>query len=73
MKDLYVTLSICDIQYKRHLTLLYHYVECPFFFVIMLNVIMLSVVMLNLIMLSVVVPVWHTLPSLIFAGKVGEK
>jgi hypothetical protein len=51
--------------------MLCHYVECPFLFIIMLNVIMLSVVMLNLIMLSVVVPVRHTLPSLISAGKVG--
>ncbi len=54
IKDLYVTLSICDIQHNNNHA--FRYAECRVLFMIMLNVTMLSVYMLKVVMLGVVAP-----------------
>jgi hypothetical protein len=57
IKGLFVTLSINDIQHKRHSALQKcHYAEFCYFLTVMLNVNMLSVVMLSVVILNVVAP-----------------
>jgi hypothetical protein len=55
LMGLFVTLSINDVQHKRHsASQKCHYAECRDFLFVLLNFIMLSIIMLSIIMLSVI-------------------
>jgi hypothetical protein len=74
IKGLFVTLSINDIQHKRHSACQkchyaeYLYAECQNFLIVMMNVIILSVIMLNVVGLSVVM-MNVALPCKVLHGK----